>query len=259
MSDHNFDTRRNEAVPVKVNRIFDSCSDKDCMSDLPVTITDGELAPEINIVRSRCASVQNICISVEPVPFNKGFYSIDLTFTFDIEILGYENASSAPVSLRGTAHAVKNCILYGSESAVKIFTSEGSTDCTEEDPPQTANLPVASVSVLEPIVLETKIGRSCSCPVPISAPEKEAKQHDSRGIYVTLGLFSVVELYRPVTVMVPTLDYNIPKKECCTESDSPCEVFERLKFPEEEFSPAGLGYVGSNDRECENFNEVITE
>lgn len=258
MSDHNFDTQRHEAVPVKVNRIFDSCSDKDCMSDLPVTITDGELTPEINIVRSRCASVENICISVEPVPFNKGFYSIDLTFTFGIEILGYENASSAPVSLRGTAHAVKNCILYGSESAVKIFSSEGCADCSEEESAQTANLPIANVSVLEPIVLETKIGGGCSCPVPVSAQEKEAKQQGGRGIYVTLGLFSVVELYRPVTVMVPTLDYNIPKKECCTESDSPCEVFERLKFPEEEFSPAGLSFSGS-DRECEGFDEAITE
>lgn len=258
MSDHNYDTRRNEAVPVKVNRIFDSCSDKDCMSDLPVTITDGELSENINIVRSRCASVQNISISVEPVPFNKGFYSIDLTFTFNIEILGYENACSSPVSLTGTAHSVKNCILYGSESAVKIFTSECSADCPEEESSQTASLPVANVSVLEPIVLETKIGRGCSCPVPISAPEKESKQQGSRGIYVTLGLFSVVELYRPVTVMVPTLDYNIPKKECCTESDSPCEVFERLKFPEEEFSPAGLSYGGS-DRECEGFDEAMTE
>lgn len=214
-----------DGIPIRVNRIFDSCSDKDCLSDIPAAIVSGTLSPDINIVRSRAASVENVSISVEPIPFNKGFYSIDITFTFSLEILGYENSKSVPIILQGTAYASKNCILYGSESSVKTFTDSETTVSPAADAScGSGNPPAASVSVLEPVILETRIDRSSSAPQ----------------IYVTLGLFSVIELSRPVTIMVPTLDYTIPQKQCCTESDSPCEVFEKLKFPEEEFSPQSL-------------------
>lgn len=230
--------RPTDAVPVKVERVFDSCSDKDCLCDIPVTLTDGVISPDINIVRSRAATVTDVCVSVEPVPFNKGFYSVDLTFTFELEILAYERSCCTPVTLCGTAYAAKNCILYGSDSCVKTFCS-GSDDkkakcgCCQD--PQT--LPKACVSVLEPVILETKLTERC----PL-IPDKDEKKPGPppRGIEVTLGLFSVVELTRQVTVMVPTLDYRIPRKECCTDTDSPCEAFGRLRFPEEEFSPAAL-------------------
>ena len=226
-----------EAVPVKANRIFDSCSDKDCLANLPVTVTGGTLSENINIVRSRCASVEHVCVNVEPIQFNRGFYSIDLTFTFSLEILGYEKACSAPVTLKGTAYATKNCILYGSESSARTFTSDDTqTNEPEENFITAVNLPTASISVLEPIVLETKIGRTpCR-----DCAKADAKQNGQREIFVTLGLFSVVELIRPVTILVPALDYTIPAKKCCTESDSPCEVFDKLRFPEEEFLPASI-------------------
>ncbi|MBQ9899443.1 MAG: hypothetical protein IJM44_08350 [Ruminococcus sp.] len=243
MSD-NFRPQPAGAVPVKVERVFDSCSDKDCLCDIPVTLTSGEIPPNINIVRSRAASVSDVCVSVEPVPFNKGFYSVDLSFTFSLEILGYERSCSAPVTLSGTAYAAKNCILYGSDSSVRTFCSGQGDGNGCPCQPLTPTLPKACVSVLEPVILETRLTESC----PVLNGERSAVQGQvSRGIEVTLGLFSVVELTRPVTVMVPTLDYRIPRKECCTDSDSPCEAFGRLKFPEEEFSPAALTDCGCGD------------
>lgn len=243
MSEYNLNSQNScsDGVPIKVNRVFDSCSDKDCLSNLLVTLDSGELPSNISIVKSRCVSVDNVCISVDAVPFNRGFYSVDLTFTFTLEILAYERACATPRICTGTAFATKNCILYGSESATKTFFSDGtaSTGSTDECC-NTVNLPTASVSVVEPIVLETKIGTACP-PADICS---EKSCDNQRSVFVTLGLFSVVELTRPVTIMVPTLDYTIPKKECCSDPDTPCEVFEKLKFPEEEFSPLTLNDSG---------------
>lgn len=248
MNDNNLNSRC-DGVPVRVNRVFDSCSDKDCMTNLKVTITDGTLPSGINIVRSRAATVDNVYVSVEPVPFNKGFYSIDLTFTFNLEILGYENSRSTPITLNGTAYATKNCILYGSESSVRTFTSDDNiAEAPVDIESRNTNLPTAYVSVLEPIVLETKIG-TVYCGNEIQDPE------NPRSIFVTLGLFSVVELTRPVTIMVPTLDYTIPKKECCVDSESPCEVFDRLKFPEEEFSPLS---ICNNNTDCDCIDDKMS-
>ncbi len=220
-------------VPIKVNRVFDSCSDKDCLKNISVTLTS-ELPNNINLVKSKCISVSDVCINVEQVPFNRGFYSIDITYTFEVELLGYIRACETPIPLCGTAYANKNCILYGSESNTKTFfsddTSIGTTNCCC----QTINLPTASVSIVEPIVLETKI--ECLAANPSCCETSPALE---RKVVLTLGLFSVVELTRPVTIMVSTHDYTIPKKECCAD-DTPCEIFEKIKFPTEEFSPVTL-------------------
>lgn len=246
MSDYNFASQNgcSSGVPIKANRVFDSCSDKDCLSCLQVTLDIGELPAAIRIVKSRCVTVDDVCINVEAVPFNKGFYSVDITFTFTLEILGYEQACTTPTILTGTAYATKNCILYGSESATRTFFSDGTAPSgSTDDCCNTVNLPTASVSVIEPIVLETKIG--CACPVGDTCCELPSG--GQRMVLVTLGLFSVVELTRPVTIMVPTLDYTIPKRECCADNESPSEVFEKLKFPQEEFSPLTLSDAYSDD------------
>ena len=52
-----------------------------------------------------------------------------------------------------------------------------------------------------------------------------------RTVIMTLGLFSVVELFRPVTILVPTYEYTIPTKECRADTESPCAVFDKIRFP----------------------------
>ena len=219
-----------DSIPVRCDRIFDSCSDKDCFTRLTVTPEIGTLPENATIVRSRSATVTNACVSVEPVPFNRGFYSIDVTFTFSAEILAYERSCTQPVILTGTATASKNCILYGSESTVRTFSS------TDEQPVQPGNenlssdvLPKATISVLEPVILGTEIEETVL-----------ADGSTRREILISLGLFSVIELSRTITSMVRSLEYSIPHKDCCTDTDSPCEVFSRLRFPEEAFTPAAL-------------------
>lgn len=239
------DMNSDRTAPVKVMRVFDSCSDKDCLTDIPVTLTDGTLPPETNIVRTRSAAVESACVSVEPIPFNKGFYSIDLSFTFRLELQCYEKACSAPVTAFGTANVSRSCILYGSGSSVKTFTSADTGSPTEFPSP---DMPIASVSVLEPVVLDTKLTRCC----PIIPDTPAPRQTEERGIAVTLGLFYVVDLARPVTLMVKAYQYNIPRKDCCTDSDSPCEIFDRLRFPEEEFDPPALM------NSCDGLDDIIS-
>lgn len=224
-----------EAVPIKVNRVFDSCSDRDCLSNIQITLDNCELSPNVTLVKSRCVKVTNICIAVEPVPFNRGFYSIDLTYTFNVELMTYERACGSPTIVTGTAYASKNVILYGGESNSKIFFSD-------QEPPEvntdmacceTLNLPTASVQVVEPIALETKI-------VNQNKSHESGKHEHERSVVMTLGLFSVIELYRPVTIMVPTFEYTIPTKECHTDMESPCAVFDKIRFPAEQFSPGSI-------------------
>ena len=224
-----------EAVPVKVDRVFDSCSDKDCIEGVQVDLAC-PLPPNAQIVKTKCISVSDACINVEPIPFNKGFYSVDITFTFDVSMLAYETACGCPVPVQGTASISKNCILFGSETNSKTFSNTGRSIGVTDSCCCTVNPPTALVQAVSPIVLESKIkNNSCGCEC---APENG--QPGGKAVVLTVGLFYVVELVRPVTIMVPAYNYTIPQKECCTNTDTPCEVFDRIKFPTEEFSPQKL-------------------
>ena len=236
-----------EHVPIKVNRVFDSCSDKECLTDVKVALECGELPENITLVKTRCIKVADVCMNVEPVPFNKGFYSIDITFKFKVELLAYESACCEPITLYGTAYASKNCILYGSETNSQTFFDNGMKIGSVNDCCKSVNMPTASVQVVSPIALSSKIEN-----VFCDSAEKNKGCCKKPAVIMTIGLFYVVELTRPVTVMVPTYEYTIPEKECCTQIDSPCEMFNRIRFPKEEFSPIKLDNSDNEHPDCAN-------
>ncbi len=221
-----------DAIPVKVNKVFDSCSDKECITGVQVTL-ETALSEDVTIVKPRCITVADACITVDPIPFNKGFYSVDITFTFNIELATYVTACGTPTLITGTAVASKSCILYGGETNSRTFSSDGSVIGTNGECCNIVNPPTALVQAVSPLVLESRIATICT---GCECGNTETCTSE-RGILLTIGLFYVVELVRPVTVMVPTLAYTIPKKECCNETGNPCEIFNRIKFPVEDFNP----------------------
>lgn len=252
------DAERIQAVPVRLDRVFDSCSDKDCISNLQVTLEEcSELPPQYTSVKTRCVSVDDICMSVEPIPFNRGYFTVDITYTFGVELLCCTRNGEAATVMHGSASASKSVILYGSESGTKTFFSNGTViGNTNRCCCEGINLPTASCRCVDPIALETRI---CVLPpMPIqedAAPAEFAVPR--RTVVMTLGLFSVVELSRPVTMTVAAYPYQVPTKSCSGETDSPCEVFSRLNFPTEEFVPASEESAAQQSAEpfrCEGFS-----
>ncbi len=228
-----------EAVSIEAQRIFDTCSERDCISDLCVVLDAGCCLTDcMTVVKTRCVEVSNVCIAVDSVPFKNGYYAVDITYTFRITMDAYEQTcTDEAVTLKGSAVWNKRVILYGSKGNIKTFSSDDTVTGETDQCCRIINMPKVSVSVVEPIALETKI----DC-VKI----KNGCEHSAvRGIVITLGLFSVVQLTRPVSILIPTYDYCIPDKECCTPAESPQEVFGRLEFPTEEFFPASCHMLTS--------------
>ena len=94
-----------EAVCIDTSRIYDSCSDKDCLEDLRVYFTEcnQRIVDQAVSVRSRRADVITVYIDIEPVPFNKGFYSVDMTFFFDVVVDVYASPAAHPCTIDGLA------------------------------------------------------------------------------------------------------------------------------------------------------------
>lgn len=235
------------AVCIDAMRVYDSCSDKDCINDLRVYFTEEvqALVDEAVNVRLRDAEVLTVTTNLEPVPFNKGFYSVDITFFFGLTLDLYTVAGGTPSQVQGTAMFNKKVILFGSDGNVKVFSTEYGSEPAES---QTLSLPRVNVQVAKPIALSAKICpcsvvNSLSCSVPkcvCNCVGGEPTDNGTRCVTVTLGLFSIVQIERNVQILVHSYDFCIPKKECTNSTDNPCEVFSRLDFPKDQFFPPNI-------------------
>ena len=236
-----------DEVCVNVQKIYDTCKDKDCLSDLRVYLSseDQALVDHAVNVRARRSELIWTSVHLEEVPFNKGYYAIDLTFYFktDFEVFC---AGARPTFVEGLSFYNKKVILFGSEGNTSTFSSLQ----TATNGSLAGNLPIAEVEVVEPIVLGSRIATtSCGCCCSegdnLNLPEAILHQFcdnfttdGERRLVVSLGLFSVVRIVRDVQVKIPAAKFCIPEKECCAPTEEePCSFFEKLRFPTNEFFP----------------------
>ena len=253
-----------EAVCIDAMRIYDSCSDKDCLEDLRV-LFPASVQPVVDAsanVRVRDVDVISVYIDMQPIPFNRGYYSIDLTFFFDVSLELYGGATVGCERVSGISIFNKKVILYGSEGNVKMFTSESCRD--EADLQGNKVLPKATVQVAQPVALSAKLCEHCRCGCEPCCviPDCIASRYggafetveQKNTVYVTIGLFTIVQIVRNVQMLIPAFDFCIPDKECVTSGDNPCELFRKIDFPTDEFFPpkasdcgCGCGTKGKDD------------
>lgn len=244
-----------EAVCVHTKKVYDSCKSKECIRDLRVYLcTDAqELIDRGAIsVKPRQAELLCVCIDVEKVQFNRGFYSVDVRFFYRITV-----EVSCPVGrpqiVDGLAVFDKRVILFGSEGGARIFSSRYVGNSPDIQIRERSNNPIAVVEVVDPVILEAKIvdpscGCGCGCEineVPTSIGQcfstDIALSNQGRRLFVTLGQFSIIRLERDIQLLMPAYDICMPERDCSNSSDGtaedPCDVFSRFDFPIDEFFP----------------------
>lgn len=249
-------TNLRESVCIHTDKVFDSCRDKDCIEDARVYFTESGQEIIDKATKVKCAKAEVIWVfsDIESVPFNRGFYSVDLKYFFKITINACTGAEK-PVCVEGLLTFNKRVILFGSEGNAKTFSSKYKPHNFDTQMWKKMNMPYAVVEVIDPIILGTKLmdahycKKSCcadsECDLA-SVPRNICGVFDGplavggecKRVFVSLGVFSIVKLERKVQLLVPSFDYCIPNKECvCAKDDKPCDLFERIEFPLEEFYP----------------------
>ncbi|MCL2702024.1 MAG: hypothetical protein FWE91_00230 [Defluviitaleaceae bacterium] len=227
-------------------KIYDSCRQQDCLDE-------DELGP------ARCACNQHIgdkcckegeiiiappsaaSVSVEDLrirrilivnkrhnPFKRGFWDIDLKYCFEYKLVFREACGREIGSLRAISTFNKMVTLFGSIGSDIVVA----TDLLRENDGESPTLS------LDPFVLvEAKA-------VALSAKLKYCRHrnhcdddHIPAQVIVTIGLFTIIKLYRIVTLMVESRGFTIPKH--CDEFSpvNVCDYFGRLPFPMDVFAP----------------------
>ncbi len=256
-----------EAVCIQTEKIFDSCREKDCIENARVHLKNTRenrciINKAIN-VKCRRAEVIDVYADIEPVPFKRGFFTVDIKYFIRVTLDFFLPGGCGPggttiVPRNGVVVFDKKVILFGSEGNVKIFKTheneEGKKTNVQQD-----NLPTAKIEVAEPICLSAKIedildkffddSRVENMPKSVvdALEDTEVRFLDDiiediesirKRVVATIGLFSIIKLVRLVQLVIPAFNYCVPNKECIAATEeNPCELFDTIEFPVEEFFP----------------------
>ncbi len=204
-------------------------------------------------------------VDVEPVNFNRGFYTVDMRFFYNVTLQAYTSCP-APVTVEGLCVFDKRAILFGSEGSAKIFSSEIRSG--EPDIPmlRRSNLPEAVVEAVDPIVLDARLverlqdgtatATCVRCPRPsasASAGSFAAGRRRPPDLHYSGAVLHRAS-GRDTQLLVPVYDYCMPEKECsCGSTDDPCSLFRNINFPVGEFFPPNTVALPEDYEEAKNF------
>lgn len=242
-----------EAVCIHTKKIYDSCKDKDCIEDLRLYPTQSSQCAIDRALSVRAKKAELLCINVDvdPVGFNRGFYTVDVRYFYRVTADAFMGAAR-PVEIHGLCVFDKRAILFGSEGSAKIFTSDSPPECCLHEKMEQSSLPTAVVESVDPIILGMKLvdvydPNGCDCDLT-EIPPSICACFDCdlvfgggcKRVYVTLGQFTIIRLERDTQLLIPAYDYCMPEKDCTCgggQEEDPCEIFRHVKFPVDEFFP----------------------
>jgi len=232
-------------------KVYDNCRQQDCLDE-------DELGParsavcqkigdrhfkegEIITAPSNAASVsiedlrikRIIIVNKRHNPFKRGYWDIDLEYVFEYFIVFREARGRDIGTLKAISTFNKKVTLFGSIGSDIVIATDLLSEHGEESP----------VLNLDPFVLvEAKA-------IALAAKLVPCRNHHARHIdecdegripmvvAVTIGLFTIVKLFRLVTLIVESRGFTIPRY--CTEIApiNACDHFGKLPFPMDVFAP----------------------
>ncbi|OQB12666.1 MAG: hypothetical protein BWY15_02125 [Firmicutes bacterium ADurb.Bin193] len=216
-----------DGVCIHTDQVYDSCRERDCLEDLQVILTrcGQELVDRAINVKVKSAEVIWVFIDLDPVPFNKGFFTVDIKYFFKVT-LDVFCGIGRPTEVEGLATFDKRVILFGSEGNSKIFTSKHDPGAQLPSMWTKNNLPKAVVEVVDPIALNAKLVDAkdchCCCNNVAGIPDNICRCFGDdlvlgdadKAVFVTLGLFTIIKIERNVQLRIPAIDFCVPTREC---------------------------------------------
>ncbi len=248
-----------EAVCIDAYRVYDSCSERDCLEDLPVYFgaADQALVDASTNVKIKDVEVISIYLDLESLPFNRGCYSVDLNFYFYVTVSLYNSSTDTTTDVTGLSVFCKKLILYGGEGSVKSFSSDFTQGTTDIQNTSSSNVPRAVAQISKPVALTASLSTTActepTCPIP------EAIQSlftdltvgtGTRCVLATFGIFTIIQIERNVQMLIPAYDFCVPNKEGCYFTSEPCEFFSSIDFPMQDFFPPKLQNNCCEQDEC---------
>ncbi len=244
----NVDNRKIKEECIIALKVYDSCRQQDCLTANEIgparaannvtigseQIQEGEIIdPPSN---AAAVTIDNLCIkkviivAKTPNPFKNGFWDVDLKYVFQYS-LTFREADGTTINSPVCANSIFNrkVTLFGSVGSDLIISTDLFKSTTSDSTTLRAEpfilVEAKAVALAAELKLQRRFGNTQDLP-----PEPNR-------VNVTIGLFSIVKLYRLVNLNVQSKGFCIPR-ECEDVSPlNPCDFFDSLDFPMDVFAP----------------------
>ncbi|PJI09699.1 MULTISPECIES: hypothetical protein [Clostridium] len=235
------------------NKVYDQCRQQDCIEKLAYDNTTGQpINPPDNaaavVIVPNSFSIGNvILVNKSENAFKRGYYDIELKFTF-LYTLEFRNSVGAVISTVAASSIFnKKVTLFGSIGApVSIFTDLSNSKFD--------NLQVAPFVLVEANGYPLDATLSYTIPVVSSGDAVPVPN----AVNVTIGLFTIIKLFRLVNLVVPSSGFCRP--DVCEEiSEDPCEYFNNLEFPFDIFDPPQKEDVCHTDEDEDDSQQYLDD
>jgi len=214
-------------------KVYDSCRRQDCL-------TSRELGPSLAAAKCRGTvvwaplgtesvslsnlKISKICvISKEPCPFRNGFWDINIKYTFDYKLTFLDSGGYTLDIVEAYNTFNSKITLFGSQGkdfaiGTDLFSHNSKSVTFDASPFVWAEA--------KAVALSAKLHRH----------QVKGYEH-CQEVHCTIGLFSVLKLFRLVHLNVQSTGFCIPKDRTDICDIHPCEFFADLDFPIDIFAP----------------------
>ena len=227
------DPERLRSEPLLALKIYDSCRHKNCLgpSDIgPARYVEGTHQagrPVVPPEDARSVSIEDLRVrriviaSKEPSKFKDGYWNLEIRYVFDYHLRFMGNDGVHLETIPATNSFTRRLSLFGSVGAEITMA----TDLFKNAETIMGGEPFVMVEA-KALGLAAEITRK-HCPGDDPPPH----------VNVTIGLFSIIKLYRMVSLLVESRGFVIPPacKDICPVD--PCDFFNDLSFPMDSFAP----------------------
>lgn len=252
-------------------KVYDACRQQDCLEGgivgparaatcgtfcSGITLEQGEIitppenAAAVTVNNFRVEKV--VVVSKKQNPFRVGYWDIDLKYVFAYDLV-FKNVNGTTLcTIPAQSVFNKKVTLFGSittDSLVSTdFLSAGGNSF------DTSSQPFVLVESKAVALSSELVYNNCCC------CNDGADNADH--VNVTIGLFTIIKLFRLVNLSVESKGFCIPKECEDVSSTNPCEVFDNIDFPMDIFAPpqkkeflAGIsGNIPSENNTSDNNN-----
>lgn len=184
-----------DSVCIQTNKVYDSCRDKECIENIRVYLTESAQCMVDRAANVKCRKSEIIWVytDVEPLPFNRGYYSVDLRFFFRITLDVFTGVSR-PAVVEGLAVYDKKVILFGSEGNSRTFYSKSVFGEADVHQWNKTNLPVAQTEVCVSFLAVQKYYLIHREKTPFIITQKRLKHLTFSLFHYTIYLYNYIQI-----------------------------------------------------------------
>ena len=243
----NLSQRRLREECIIAFKVYDSCRQQDCLDEEEIgparaaecvriggeVINEGDVidppynAAAVTIDRLKVKKI--IIVDKRLNELREGFWNVDLKYVFEYRLTFREANGDIIASVKANSIFNKSVTLFGSLGAGLVISTDllsypGSNGMTLDAEPFVW-VEAKAVALNAQLHYQGRV----NCGRQDFAPE-------ANYVRVTIGLFTIIKLFRIVNLTVESRGFCIPE-ECDVDSLEPCGFFDNLDFPMDVFAP----------------------